>query len=222
VFNQTQKNPTLKIPPSKAWRRLHRANATSPRAAHCIATSSQRIGSRIASRAAQRIASQPVRSASARASHPVQRSALPRIPCIAAHCIASCTAQRTARMQPARAHRPAHRKQSAHQQPTRHASPTAPAKARGFIKTLFFAHRPPHGAHLTHAVLHALRSTLRWFRLVRGTNFSKIQFIYIRIAILSCVRSSVGTEFGNLALCPGFDSGRKFSDFFYFRHFLQS
>jgi hypothetical protein len=76
-----------------------------------------------------------------------------RIPCIAAHCIASCTAQRTARMQPARAHRPAHRKQSAHQQPTRHASPAAPAKARGFIKTLFFAHRPPHGAHLTHAVL---------------------------------------------------------------------
>jgi hypothetical protein len=25
----------------------------------------------------------------------------------------------------------------------------------------------------------ALRSTLRWFRLVRGTNFSKIQFIYV-------------------------------------------
>jgi hypothetical protein len=117
---------------------------------------------------AQRIASQPVRSASARASHPVQRSALPRIPCIAAHCIASCTAQRTARMQPARAHRPAHRKQSAHRQPARHASPAAPA-----------AHHPPHGAHLTPAALHALRSTLRWFRLVRGTNFSKIQFIYI-------------------------------------------
>jgi hypothetical protein len=37
---------TLKIPPSKAWRRLHRANATSPRAAHCIATSSQRIDPR--------------------------------------------------------------------------------------------------------------------------------------------------------------------------------
>ncbi len=28
-----------------------------------------------------------------------------------------------------------------------------------------------------------------------------------------CVRSSVGTELGNLALCPGFDSGRKFSIF---------
>jgi hypothetical protein len=43
-------------------------------AAHCIATSSQRIGSRIASRAAQRIAS-----------HPVHRSALHRILYSAAH-----------------------------------------------------------------------------------------------------------------------------------------
>jgi hypothetical protein len=86
---------------------------------------------------AQRIASQTIR-----ASHPVHRSALHRIlcsaahranatsprsvlhrkqsahriPCIAAHYIASCAAQRTARMQPAR------------------------AKARGFIKTLFLAH----------------------------------------------------------------------------------
>jgi hypothetical protein len=61
-------------------------------------------------------------------SHPVQRSAprecnqfaahrlAHRIPCSAAHYIASCAAQRTARMQPAR------------------------AKARGFIKTLFLAH----------------------------------------------------------------------------------
>ena len=47
-------SPTLKIPPSKAWCRLHRANATSP--------------------PAQRIASQPVRNASARAS-PVHHSA---------------------------------------------------------------------------------------------------------------------------------------------------
>ena len=39
---------TLKIPPSKAWRRLHRANATSPRVAHCIA-----------SRAVHRIANNP-------------------------------------------------------------------------------------------------------------------------------------------------------------------
>ena len=86
---------TLKIPPSKAWCRLHRANATSPRAAHCIATSSQRIGLRIlcitahranatSPRAAHRKQSahragvactdnQPVE---VRASHPVQR---PRI-----------------------------------------------------------------------------------------------------------------------------------------------
>jgi hypothetical protein len=75
---------------------------------------------------AQRIASQTIR-----ASHPVHRSALHRIlcsaahranatsprsvlhrkqsahriPCIAAHYIASCAAQRTARMQPARAQR---------------------------------------------------------------------------------------------------------------------
>jgi hypothetical protein len=48
-------------------------------------------------------------------------------------------------------------------------------------------HRPPRPlriirctAHTSHLQrLHALRSTLRWFRLVRGTNFSKIQFIYI-------------------------------------------
>jgi len=57
------KKPTLKIPPSKAWCRLHRVNATSPRAAHCIATSSQRIGPRIASCASQRTARmQPARA----------------------------------------------------------------------------------------------------------------------------------------------------------------
>jgi hypothetical protein len=38
---------------------------------------------------------------------------------------------------------------------------------------------PPHGEHLAPAALHALRSTLRWFRFVRGTNFSKIQFKHI-------------------------------------------
>jgi hypothetical protein len=131
---------------------------------------------------APRECNQPARSVLHR-KQSAHRPAL-RIPCIAAHCIAtssqhigpriaSCAAQRTARMQPAR------------------------AKARGFIKTLFLAHciannprtdnqpathrppRPPHGAHLAPAALHALRSTLRWFRFVRGTNFSKIQFIYI-------------------------------------------
>jgi hypothetical protein len=86
------------------------------------------------------------------------RSALHRNQ-LAAHCIAN---------NPRECNQPAHRKQSAHRQPTRHASPAAPA-----------AHHPPHGEHLAPAALHALRSTLRWFRFVRGTNFSKIQFKYI-------------------------------------------
>jgi hypothetical protein len=53
-------------------------------------------------------------------------------------------------------------------------------------------HRPPRPlriirctAHTSHLQrLHALRSTLRWFRFVRVTNFSKIQFIYITNCIL--------------------------------------
>jgi hypothetical protein len=61
-----------------------------------------------AHRAAQRSALHRNQLAAHRSAH--------RIPCIAAHYIASCAAQRTARMQPAR------------------------AKARGFIKTLFLAH----------------------------------------------------------------------------------
>jgi hypothetical protein len=42
-------------------------------------------------------------------------------------------------------------------------------------------HCPPRITitHLAPAKVLALRSTLRWFRLVRGTNFSKIQFIYV-------------------------------------------
>jgi hypothetical protein len=48
-----------------------------------------------AHRAAQRSALHRNQLAAHRLAH--------RIPCIAAHCIASCTAQRTARMQPARA-----------------------------------------------------------------------------------------------------------------------
>ena len=78
--------------------------------------------------------------------------------------------------------------------------------------------RPPHGSHLAPAALHALRSTLRWFRLVRGTNFSEIQFKYIS----NCnfvVQSVLSSEIWSF---PGFESGRKFSDFFYFRHFLHS
>jgi hypothetical protein len=50
------------------------------RAAYCIANNPRTVHS-----AAQRIASQPARSASVRASHPVHRSALHRILCSAAH-----------------------------------------------------------------------------------------------------------------------------------------
>jgi hypothetical protein len=76
--------PTLKIPPSKAWRRLHRANATSPRAAHCIAnssqriaTSSQRIGLRIPCITAHRANATSPRAAHRIANNPrtVQRAA---------------------------------------------------------------------------------------------------------------------------------------------------
>jgi hypothetical protein len=134
-------------------------------AAHCIATSSQRIGPRIASRASQRITS-----------HPVQRSA-PR----------ECN-------QPARS--ALHRKQSAHRKPARHALPAAPA-----------VYRPPQGAHLAPAALHALRSTLRWFRLVRGTNFSKIQFIYISNSNFGMTQPSYWLRCENLICGPRFESG---------------
>jgi hypothetical protein len=68
----------------------HRANATSPRAAHCIAnnprtvqcsaahciaTNSQHIGPRIASRASQRIASHPVHRLAPRECNQPARSA---------------------------------------------------------------------------------------------------------------------------------------------------
>jgi hypothetical protein len=189
-FNQTQKNPTLKIPPSKTWCLLHSANATSPRAphciannprtvqrstAHCIATSSQHIGQGLY----LRMQLQPARCA----------------------CICACNCNQVAA--PVSVHAIA----TSSPRPTSpRASPAAPA--------VHHHHTPRTSA------LHALRSTLRWFRLVRGTNFSKIQFMYIELRIWSSVRSSVGMELGNLALFPGFDSGRKISDFFYFRYFL--
>ena len=58
-----------------------------------------------------------------------------------------------------------------------------------------------------------------WFVVL---TFPKFNLYTLRMAILSCVRSSVGTELGNLAQCPGFESGRKFSDFFYFRRLRES
>jgi hypothetical protein len=75
-------------------------------------------------------------------------------------------------------------------------SPAAPA-----------AHRPPHGAHLAPAALHALRSTLRWFRLVRGTNFSKIQFIYISNSKFGMTQPSYWLRCEKLFCGPRFDSG---------------
>jgi hypothetical protein len=54
-----------------------------------------------------------------------------RIPCIAAHCIASCAAQRTARMQPARAQRIA-------SQTIRAPTTSPPRWAEGWIKTKGF------------------------------------------------------------------------------------
>jgi hypothetical protein len=183
---------------------------------------------------APRECNQPARSALHRkqsAHRAAQRSALHRnqlaAHCIAnnprtvqrsaAHCLASCTSPRTARMQPP-ARNALHRKQSARMQPAR-ASQTIRAPTTNPPRIARRAVYLPHGEHLAPAALHALRSTLRWFRFVRGTNFSKIQFKYIANCIWLCVRSSVGTELGNLKRCPGFDSGRKLSDFFLFSSF---
>ena len=123
--------PTLKIPPSKAWCRLHRANATSPRAAHCIANSSQRID---------------LRSASA---------------------CASRASQRTARMQPARAHRIA-------SQTIRAPCSASPAPITSPPRIARSARRTPRTCSSARAYLY-----FALVYLVRGTNFSKIQFKYI-------------------------------------------
>jgi hypothetical protein len=102
TLNRSQKKTTLKIPPSKAWRLLHRANATSPRAAHCIANNPRTVQRS----AAQRSALHRNQLASHRPAH--------RIPYIAAH-RANATSPRAAHCiannprtdnQPA-AHRPA-------------------------------------------------------------------------------------------------------------------
>ena len=122
---------TLKIPPSKAWCRLHRANATSPRAAHCIANSSQRID---------------LRSASA---------------------CASRASQRTARMQPARAHHIA-------SQTIRAPCSAPPAPITSPPRIARSARRTPRTCSSARASQY-----FALVYLVRGTNFSKIQFKYI-------------------------------------------
>jgi hypothetical protein len=74
------------------------------------------------------------------------------------------------------------------------------------------ARRTAHTSHLQLCTRFAvLCAGFVWFVVL---TFPKFNLYTLRIAFLSCVRSSVGTELGNLALCPGFDSGRKFSDFF--------
>ena len=85
------------------------------------------------------------------------------------------------------------------------------------------AHRPQRTArtsHLQHCTRFAvLCAGFVWFVVL---TFPKFNLYTLRIANLSCVRSSVGTELGKLAQCPGFESGRKFSDFFYFRRLRES
>jgi hypothetical protein len=121
-----KKNPTLKIPPSKAWCRLQRA---------------------------QRIASQPVRSAS----QPVR----------SASACASRASQRTARMQPARAQRIASKTIRA---PC--SAPPAPITSPPRIARS--ARRTPRTCSTARASQY-----FALVYLVRGTNFSKIQFKYI-------------------------------------------
>ena len=148
---------TLKIPPSKAWCRLHRANATSPRAAHCIATSSQRIGLRILCITAHR------------ASHPVQR---PRI------ASRTTTVQRAAR------------------------TDNQPEEVRVShpVQRPRIALRGPHASQ---------NFALVSFRLVRGTNFSKIQYIYIFIFQIFMTHLVYWLRCENLICGPRFDSGTR-------------
>ena len=56
---------------------------------------------------------------------------------------------------------------------------------------------------------HTLRSTLRWFRLVRGTIFSKIQYIYIFIPENLTTNPSYWLRCENLICGPRFESGTR-------------
>jgi hypothetical protein len=144
-------------------------------AAHCIATSSQRICSRIASLASQRIAL-----------HPVQRCA-PR----------ECN--QPARIGPRIANNP-----RTNNQPATHHPP----------RPLRIIRRTAHTSHLQLCTRFAvLCAGFVWFVVL---TFPKFNLYTLRIANLSCVRSSVGTELGNLAHCPGFE---KIFGFFLFSSF---
>jgi hypothetical protein len=105
---------------------------------------------------AQRIASQPVHRSSARASYPVHRSALHHIPCIASRASQRIASQ-TIR--------------------TPCSAPPAPITS------------PPRIAHRTRCTPRTCSSARpsQYFTLVylvRGTNFSKIQFKYIALRFL--------------------------------------
>ena len=142
---------------------------------HCIATSSQRIGLRIVSRASQRITSHPVQCSAPR------ESTSPR----AAHCIAN--------------------------------NPRTENQPATYCPPHPLARRTVHTSHLYLCTrFTVLCAGFDWFVVL---TFPKFNLYTLQIANFTCVRSSVGTELGNLAQGPGFETGRKFSDFFYFRHF---
>ena len=125
--------------------------------AHCIATSSQRIGPRI-----------------------------------------SRASQRTARMQPARAQHIANNPRTVQGAACTDNQPVE-VRASHPVQRPRIALRGPH----------TLRSTLRWFRLVRGTIFSKIQYIYIFIPEHFMAHPSYWLRCENLICGPRFDSGTR-------------
>ncbi len=139
-----------------------------------------------AHRATQRSVSQPARSASVRAQRSTSQTI--RAPCSAAQ-RANATSPRAAQRSAA------HRKQSAHRaalrsarmQPDRaHCIANNPRTVQRTARTdnqpAAHHHRTPRtciSAHALRSMCVSLFSTLRWFRLVRGTNFSKIQSIHV-------------------------------------------
>jgi hypothetical protein len=117
------------------------------------------------------------------ASHPVQR---PRIalrgPRIASR---TTTAQRIAQMQPVR-------------------------RGPRIVSRTTTAHRPPRSAHRPSRSAHASQYfALVSFRLVRGTNFSKIPYRYIFIPDIFMAHPSYWLRCENLICGPRFDSGTR-------------
>jgi hypothetical protein len=72
------------------------------------------------------------------------------------------------------------------------------------------AHRPPRSAHRPSRSAHASHYfALVSFRLVRGTNFSKIQYIYIFIFQMFMTHLVYWLRCENLICGPRFDSGTR-------------